>query len=272
MKGKPKKLISLAVAAITLSSSLTLGAAAAENTLKGDVNRDDVVSVADATIVQQYLAEFADVKERFEKGEYDLEAAKMTGGSVDVGSVTEIQRIAAEFGPKKKYSLDNIREFVVGIDEPVELRDGTMRPLINFDNAATTPLLTPIKEEVDKELLMYGSIGRGYSQKSDHSTDIYNGVRDKVLKFVNAADADETYTCFYCGNTTDGLNKLASALIESEDDVVLTTRMEHHANDLSWRNRCKTVLYAEVDKQGRVIYDDIEKILKENNGKVNMFP
>ena len=37
---------------------------------------------------------------------------------------------------------------------------------------------------------------------------------------------------------------------------------------MSWRNRCKTVLYAEVDKQGRVIYDDIEKILKENDGKV----
>ena len=72
----------------------------------------------------------------------------------------------------------------------------------------------------------------------------------------------ETYTCFYCGNTTDGLNKLASALIESEDDIVLTTRMEHHANDLSWRERCK-VVYAEVDAQGRVI---IPQTLREFAG------
>lgn len=268
MKRKSKKLISLVVAAIALASFMAPGAAAAETTLKGDVNRDGAVNIKDATIIQKYLAGFTDVKERFDSGEYDLEAAKITGDSVGINDVTAIQRIIAEASQKKTYTLDNIRQYVVGIDEPVELSDGTARPLINFDNAATTPLLTPIKEEVDKELLMYGSIGRGFSQKSDHSTDVYNGVRDKVLKFLNAKDQNETYTCFYCGNTTDGLNKLASALIESEDDLVLTTRMEHHANDLSWRNRCKTVLYAEVDKQGRVIYDDIEKILKENDGKV----
>ena len=268
MKGKSKKLISLTAAAIMLAVSVPSGAAAAESTLKGDVNRDGVVDVMDATIVQQYLAEFDDIKQRFENGEYDLEAAKLTGDDVSVSDVTAIQRIAAEFDPQKTYTLDNIREFVIGIDEPVELSDGTTRPLINFDNAATTPLLMPIKEEVDKELLMYGSIGRGFSQKSDHSTDIYNGVRKKVLDFLNASDEDETYTCFYCGNTTDGLNKLASALIESEDDIVLTTRMEHHANDLSWRNRCKTVLYAEVDAQGRVIYDDLERILREHNGEI----
>lgn len=267
MKRKTTKLISLTAAAITLTSSLTFGAAAAENTLKGDVNRDGVVNITDATIVQQYLAEFDDVKARFESGEYDLEASKFSGDEVTVGDVTAIQRIAAEFDPQKKISLDNIREYVVGIDEPVEIIDGTTRPLVNFDNAATTPLLTPIKEEVDKELLMYGSIGRGFSQKSDHSTDIYNGVRKKVLDFLNAEDYNETYTCFYCGNTTDGLNKLASALIESEDDIVLTTRMEHHANDLSWRERCK-VVYAEVDAQGRVIYDDIEKLLKQYNGQI----
>ena len=61
-----------------------LGAAAAENTLKGDVNRDGVVNIIDAGIVQQYLADYTDVKERFESGEYDLEAAKVTGSSVSV--------------------------------------------------------------------------------------------------------------------------------------------------------------------------------------------
>ena len=161
----------------------------------------------------------------------------------------------------EKYTLDNIRDYVVGVNEPVELEDGTQTPLINFDNAATTPAFLPVMEEVDKKLSMYGSIGRGFSQKSNYSTDIYNETRKKVLNFVGADE--EHYTCFYVNNTTDGLNKLASALIESKDNVVLTTRIEHHANDLSWRERCK-VIYAEVDKQGRVIYDDIEKLLKEN--------
>ncbi len=163
------------------------------------------------------------------------------------------------------YTIDNIRDYVVGVDEPVELMDGTTKPLINFDNAATTPALKPVMDAVDKELEMYGSIGRGFSQKSNHSTDLYMETRETVMNFLGA-DTD-TYTCFYVNSTTDGLNKLASALIESEDDLVLCTRIEHHANDLSWRERCH-VIYAEVDEQGRVIYDDIERLLTENEGKV----
>ena len=163
------------------------------------------------------------------------------------------------------YTIDNIRDYVVGVDEPVELMDGSTKPLINFDNAATTPALKPVMDAVDKELEMYGSIGRGFSQKSNHSTDLYMETRETVMNFLGA-DTD-SYTCFYVNSTTDGLNKLASALIESEDDMVLCTRIEHHANDLSWRERCH-VIYAEVDEQGRVIYDDIERLLTENEGKV----
>ncbi len=159
-------------------------------------------------------------------------------------------------------TLDNIRKYVVGVEEPVKLKNGTTRALINFDNAATTPAFLPVMQEVDSKLMMYGSIGRGFSPKSNYSTDLYNETRDKVLAFVGADSP--RYTCFYVNNTTDGLNKLASALIETGDEVVLSTRMEHHANDLSWRERCK-VIYAEVDTQGRIIYDEIEKMLKENH-------
>ena len=162
------------------------------------------------------------------------------------------------------YTIDNIRQYVVGVDEPVSISDGTERALINFDNAATTPALQPVSDEVQSKLKMYGSIGRGYSPKSNYSSDIYYNTRGKVLQFVGADE--EHYTCFYVNNTTDGLNKLASALITSEKDIVLTTRIEHHSNDLSWRERCK-VIYAEVDEQGRVKYEDIEKLLKKNKVK-----
>ena len=115
---------------------------------------------------------------------------------------------------------------------------------------------------------MYGSIGRGFSQKSNYSTDLYERTRETVLSFVGLNPAEDTdYTCFYVNSTTDGLNKLASALITSKDDVVLSTRMEHHANDLSWRERCR-VIYAEVDELGRIRYDEIERLLKENQVKL----
>ena len=162
------------------------------------------------------------------------------------------------------YNLDNIRDYVVGIDEEMELADGSKKTVTNFDNAATTPALQPVADEVEEELKKYGSIGRGFSPKSDYSTDLYNNTRDKVLDFVGADP--EKYTVFYVNNTTDGLNKLASALIEKKSDVVLTTRIEHHSNDLPWRENA-TVIYAEVDDQGRVMYDEIEKQLKKNKVK-----
>ena len=165
---------------------------------------------------------------------------------------------------KPVYTLDNIRNFIVGLDTKVELSDGSQSVVINFDNAATTPALRPVMDEVNEKLEMYGSIGRGFSKKSNYSTELYNATRDKVLEFVGADP--ELYTCFYVNNTTDGLNKLASALIESKDDIVLTTRIEHHSNDLSWRERCR-VIYAEVDELGRMKYEDIEKLLQENQVK-----
>lgn len=169
-----------------------------------------------------------------------------------------------EPGTDSGYTIDNIRNYVVGIDEKMELASGGSKVITNFDNAATTPALQPVVDEVDEELKKYGSIGRGFSPKSDHSTDVYNNTRDKVLEFVGA-DPD-TYTVFYVSNTTDGLNKLASALIEDKSDVILTTRIEHHSNDLPWRES-GTVIYAEVDDQGRVMYDEIEKQLKNNKVK-----
>ncbi|MBR6172235.1 MAG: aminotransferase class V-fold PLP-dependent enzyme, partial [Eubacterium sp.] len=164
-------------------------------------------------------------------------------------------------------TLENIRSYVVGIDEPVELKDGTKRPLINFDNAATTPALTPVSEKVEEELRMYASVGRGFSQKSDHSTEFVYNTRQKVIQFVGADAVENEYTCVYVDNTTDGLNKLASALVKDKNDIILTTRIEHHSNDLSWRER-GTVIYAEIDEKGRVKYEDIEKLLKENKVKI----
>ena len=261
-----KKLASMALAAtmIVSASSFT---ASANKLMPGDVNVDGKVDVTDATLVQLYLSNDEKTVEGFINGKYDLDMANVKGyGVVDISDATRIQLLAAQEGkatsdepdPSKTYNIYNIRDYVVGLNQPVTLADGTEKPLINFDNAATTPALKPVMDEVNEKLEMYGSIGRGFSQKSDYSTDLYNATRDKVLQFVNADP--EQYTCFYVNNTTDGLNKLASALVKNNDDRVLTTRMEHHANDLSWRERCR-VYYAEVDEKGRVDYTAIENML-----------
>ena len=159
----------------------------------------------------------------------------------------------------------SIREMMVGVDSKVSLANGTNAVAINFDNAAATPPFSQVLEEIQKQAQYYGSIGGGKGQKSQHSTKIYEQGRQTVLNFVGGNP--DKHAVFYVNNTTDGLNKLASALITSKEDIVLTSRMEHHANDLPWRHRCN-VIYAEVDRDGRLIYEDIERLLKENSGKV----
>ena len=152
-----------------------------------------------------------------------------------------------------------------GVDTPVVLDNKRLAPAINLDNAATTPPFKMTVEEILRQLRCYGSIGRGKGQKSEHSTEVYTNGRNIVKDFTGANS--DLYTVFYVNNTTDGINKLASALIESPEDIVLTTRMEHHANDLPWRERAG-VVYAEVDEKGRLIIDDIERILKLYNGGI----
>ncbi|MDR1665180.1 MAG: aminotransferase class V-fold PLP-dependent enzyme [Clostridiales bacterium] len=157
------------------------------------------------------------------------------------------------------------RSRMLGIDALVKLKNGRRVPAINLDNAATTPAFSDVAEEVRQKLMYYGSIGRGKGQKSEISTVVYTEGRSAVKKFVGADN--KKYTVLYCNNTTDGMNKLASALITSPRDLVLSTRMEHHANDLPWRERCRTV-YADVDGDGRLRIADMERLLQKYDRKI----
>ena len=177
------------------------------------------------------------------------------------------EKPSEEDSPKGKEKGTGLvaRDAYIGLDEKVKLRDGSEVVAINFDNAATTPALASTVDAMQKELPMYGSVGRGKGQKQAHSTEVFNTARKRILKFFNAPEPD--YMAVWCGTTTDALNKIAGALITSADDVILTTRMEHHANDLPWRAR-GTVMYAEVHDDGRLVMDDVRKILSENKVKV----
>ena len=118
-----------------------------------------------------------------------------------------------------------------------------------------------MNDEVVEKLAMYGYAGSGKGQKSAAVAAVYEEARKTVLDFVNA-DPD-LYTAFFCSNTTDGINKLSSALVTDEGDMVLSSRMEHYANDLPWRHRGNTI-YAEVDEKGRLRLDEMERLLDEN--------
>jgi len=131
--------------------------------------------------------------------------------------------------------------------------------MIYLDNASTTPPLKVVVDEVVRQLSHYGSIGRGSGRNSELSTGIYEHGRNVIKKFFGADS--EKYTAFYTNSTTDGMNKLASALTNIDKPVlVVSTRMEHHSNDLPWKERA-CVEYVEVDQEGHLILGDFAEIL-----------
>ena len=160
------------------------------------------------------------------------------------------------------------RKIFLGVDVKFKLENGKKLIPIGFDNGATTPALKCVFDEVYNNLLIYGSIGRGQGPKGELSTRKYEESRDKVLKFFNLQETN-THTVIYTKTTTESLNILADILIKNKNDKVLTTRMEHHANDLPWRKNA-TVEYVDVDELGRIKIEDIENKLKKENGNIKI--
>jgi len=160
----------------------------------------------------------------------------------------------------------NIKDLFIGLDEKVCDSNGRCIDGINFDNAATTPPLKSSIEYIEKLSNTYASIGRGTGQKAEITTDLYKESKNFLINFFNIKDA-EKYVVIYVNNTTEGINKLAKTLIKEPNEIILTSRMEHHSNDLPWRNR-GTVEYIEVDENGRLKIDELEEKLATNYGRI----
>lgn len=160
----------------------------------------------------------------------------------------------------------NYRPMFDGVDLTIKLGDGAYATPICFDNGATTPPFKCVDREIFKHMQMYGSIGRGKGPKSEYSNRVYEKCRDYVKEYFNLKD-DDRYTVIFTKNTTEGINLLANALINSKYDKVITTRMEHHANDLPWRYNAN-VIYIDVDNEGKLKVDDIEEQLIKNRDEV----
>ena len=154
-------------------------------------------------------------------------------------------------------NIDEIRKLFIGLDNKIVINGKKQVIPINLDNAATTPVLKKVMRAVLKASENYGSIARGDGQKSQYSSDLYEECRRYVIKYFNAPL--NKYTAIFVSNTTEGINKLSNILIKNKNDIVITSRMEHHSNDLPWRGKCD-LKYVEVDEKGRIIMEELEEM------------
>lgn len=110
------------------------------------------------------------------------------------------------------------------------------KPLIYLDTAASAQ--KPVEVLLKMEQLhndYYGNIHRGAHYMADKATVEYEGVRDKVKDFLNAASRKEI---IFTKGTTESVNLVAHSFCEkyvSEGDEIIVSEMEHHSNIVPWQ-------------------------------------
>jgi len=167
-----------------------------------------------------------------------------------------------------KMPQSNYRHLIVGADTQIPLYNGQLTTAINFDNAASTPPFVSVMEEIIKFSPLYSSIHRGTGYKSQLSSQLFEEARSIVLKFVNADPLQNTV--IFVKNTTEAINKLSYRLWEGKKkSVILSTCMEHHSNDLPWRNKFQ-VDYVQTDSYGKLSLEDLESKLIKHKGNVKL--
>lgn len=166
-----------------------------------------------------------------------------------------------------KSNGSSVRDRIVGLDRKVPLLDGRETTYVNLDNAASTPPFKAVVETLQEFLPFYSSVHRGSGFKSRVSTAAYDEAHEIVASFVGADS--ERDTVIFGKNATEALNKLSYRLGLDENTVVITTQMEHHSNDLPWRERAR-VVHVRATADGRLDEADFDKKLAEHAGRVKL--
>jgi len=124
----------------------------------------------------------------------------------------------------------------VRADFPILHQEIHGKPLVYFDNAATSQKPLAVLEALEEYYKRYNSnVHRGVHTLSGLATDAYEGARDKVRRFVNAALREEI---IYTRNASEAINLVAYAwgmnTLQPGDEIILTV-MEHHSNLIPWQ-------------------------------------
>lgn len=170
--------------------------------------------------------------------------------------------------------IDRLVEDTVGLNVKYTLADGRKTKRIYLDNAASTLQLGVVKKALEMYQPYYSNTHTTAHFGAKLSNGVYQWAHDEVLRFVNA-DPDN-YTAFFLGSgATAGLNRVAKTLQETRPDrnVVITSIMEHHSNDLPHRRHFEEVVHIPVvslnNKLGCIDLDRMEQELKRYGQKVN---
>lgn len=158
---------------------------------------------------------------------------------------------------------------------PILHQEVNGNPLVYLDSAATSQKPLAVIEALEKYYKGYNSnVHRGVHTLGTRATDGYEGARDKVKNFINAAHREEIV---FTRGTTTALNLVAGSYARAnlkEGDEIVITYMEHHSNIIPWQQAAKatgaTLKYIPLTEDGSLSLADVEATITENTKIVSI--
>jgi len=165
--------------------------------------------------------------------------------------------------------VTNIRK-----DFPILSRQVYGKPLIYFDNGATTQKPRCVVESISNEYYsVNANVHRGVHFLSQQATELHEGSRSMVQKFINARSSKEI---IFTRGTTESINLLAFCFGEEfcqpGDEIIIST-MEHHSNIVPWQllaaRKEIVVKVIPMNDNGELLLDEYEKLFSERTKLVS---
>ena len=152
-------------------------------------------------------------------------------------------------------------------DFPILQQEINGKPLVYLDNAATAQKPRQVIDAISGYYEKHNAnVHRGVHALSVRATELYEGAREKVRAFINAAATSEIV---FVRGTTEGINLVASSFgqrVKSGDEVLITA-MEHHSNIVPWQMLCQrtgaSLKVLPMGRDGDLLLDELPHMLTD---------
>jgi cysteine desulfurase/selenocysteine lyase len=163
------------------------------------------------------------------------------------------------------YANESIALQAIRKDFPIFNQRINGKPLIWFDNAATTQKPKAVMDTLHKYYYEYNSnIHRATHTLAKLATTAYEAAREKMQKFLGAANPEEI---IFLRGTTEAINLVAQAYgrmnIHAGDEILIS-QMEHHSNIVPWQmlrqEKGAVIKIIPINDNGEILLGEYEKL------------
>jgi len=119
---------------------------------------------------------------------------------------------------------------------PILSRTVHGKPLVYLDNAATSQMPESVISAVAEfDRTKHANVHRGVHRLSQEATDVHEGSRDRLAKFLNARRREEIVLTKGCTESINLVSNTWGRQNLNSGDVILVSEIEHHANIVPWQ-------------------------------------